>query len=164
MGRPWLLLAAIAVLAVAQIAYHHSQLPEPMASHFDPSGQPDGWMSRPVFYAIHLGLLSLVSLVPALISRALPRLPDSLIQVPRKAYWLAPERRAASVRFLQEELGWIAVAAGGGLVLVAELVFEANLAGDPLDVVKLWGVIAIILTGVALVIVRLLRRFSAEPR
>lgn len=87
----------------ACITGSYELLPARVASHFDAYGHPNGWMSRENCVA---GSLALGILLPALIVTVifLSRfLPASLVNLPNKAYWLAPEQRketnAALLRF-----------------------------------------------------------------
>ena len=95
--RDRFLLAAVLLGALGHLAIYYPALPDRVASHFDAGGHPNGWMSRDAFaWTISLtyaflggGLL--------LLAQVLPRFPNSLINLPNKDYWLAPERRADSL-------------------------------------------------------------------
>ena len=91
---------AIVFLALAwfffffQIHRWAPQLPETVATHFDAAGRPNGWMP----HAQHVRfLLSLGAGLPLFIIALFYSLrfsPASLINIPNREFWLAPERRA----------------------------------------------------------------------
>jgi hypothetical protein len=88
-----LLLAA----AVAQAVWWWPRLPERMASHFDLADRVDGWMGRQAFLVVTLGLQALMAALFLALPLLIGRLPDALINLPHKDYWLAPARREASL-------------------------------------------------------------------
>ena len=76
-------------------------LPERVATHFGANGLPNGWMSRDVFArAMVTVVLVPVALVQG-IGFLLGRLPSSVINLPNRDYWLAPERRAKTLERVQ---------------------------------------------------------------
>ena len=75
-------------------------LPASVASHFDAAGAPTAWMPARVFT---LGYAGVVAFLVAALSAAGARVAgadDAGLNLPNKAYWLAPERRA-------ETLAWV---------------------------------------------------------
>lgn len=127
--RDRFLLGAALLGALAHLAMYYPELPERVASHFDAQGRADGWMSRDAFawtVSLTYGLLGGGFLV---LAQALPRFPDSLINLPNKEHWLAPERRADSLARLGRRLVRFGAV---NVVLVAVLVNETiqvNLGG-----------------------------------
>ncbi len=160
MNRPALFaLLALTLLFGAQAAYYYPQMPERMASHFDLSGQADGFMSRSAL----IWLTALTALMTGGmmlgIALLLKRLPDSLINMPHKDYWLAPERRDESLDAMTASLLWIGSATMGLMLVVFQSIYRANLDGS-----NAIGWSSMILLGVYLLIVltiavRMMRRF-----
>lgn len=83
-------------------------LPERVASHFDFNGQADGWMSRSgyILFAIFFPLG--ISLFLGLIGWLIRYLPASMINMPNKNYWLAPERKAKTACTMFIFMIWLA--------------------------------------------------------
>ncbi|NOX87732.1 MAG: DUF1648 domain-containing protein [Calditrichaeota bacterium] len=79
---------------------YYPLLPEQMAIHFDALGRADSWASKAVFCGINLGLLVFVAGLFHLMTYLLPRLPEELINLPNKKYWLAPERKADTLKMM----------------------------------------------------------------
>jgi len=102
---PKLLFLLLAFFAAFYFSSYYSQLPDVVQSHFNSQGHPNGWQTKPVFFAFFVGLTVLAAFVifglPALI-RALP---IELLNVPNKPYWFGAERREVSLQFVS---GWFA--------------------------------------------------------
>jgi uncharacterized membrane protein len=132
MRAPLAVIGTLILLAVARSAAVFSALPRRMASHFDGSGQPNGFMSQGDFFAFFAlfggGTVALTLGIPCL-ARAVP---PSLINIPNREYWLTPERLAQVHRKLGAWAGWFAASLTGFLVAVLELVLRANLAREPI--------------------------------
>ena len=86
------------VLAL-DVAHYLPLVPDPLASHFGFSGRPNGWTSH---FRMIAGLAALVLLFAAIFAATFffGRIPDRLINVPNKTYWLASERREATLLYL----------------------------------------------------------------
>ena len=61
------------------------------------------------------------------------RLPASMVNIPNREYWLHPDRRSSSMRYVQTFMNWIAVAFALFAMAVSHLVFIANRDGDGLN-------------------------------
>ena len=116
-------------IAAVQIAYYYPQLPDVMASHFDISGAPNSWQPKSVFF----GLFSFIYVFLAVVFWTLPHLimvtPPSLINMPNKAFWLAPERRGITAHIIGDQLELLGALVIGFLILVCQLAIVANLPG-----------------------------------
>ena len=87
------ILAGLMVVSVVQHVWYFPQLPERVATHFGIDGQPNDWMSRTaatlLLAAVQLGVpLFLVG-----VTSLARRMPNSMINIPHKDYWLHPDRR-----------------------------------------------------------------------
>jgi len=95
---PMTALALLAVTIIVHWQHYVPLLPERMASHIDASGKANQWTdkatflngSRMFFLIVPVALLGLT----ALSALSVLYLPESMVNVPRKEYWLAtPGRR-----------------------------------------------------------------------
>jgi uncharacterized membrane protein len=120
-------LFAVLLVGVVDVAYHYPQLPQKMASHFDGAGRADGWSSKQSFlttYAITtVGMAALFLLFAGLI----PRLPVRMINLHNKDYWLAPDRKVATCRWIATWLLWMGNATLAFLAAIFHLTIRANL-------------------------------------
>ena len=122
--------AALVLVALLQILYYRPRLPEVVASHFDAAGRPNGWSSRTSFFGIYLATIAGVLLVFLALPRAMSRLPDRWINLPRKDYWLAPPRRRETLAAIQRWMGWFGAGVLLFLIFMFQLAIQANLARD----------------------------------
>ena len=146
---------------VCLLAVTSPDLPSRVASHFDGTGQPNGWMSRSSYLiftaAFGMGLPAVVVLG----FLVLRRLPSDLINIPRRDYWLAPERRLATVTGLFRRSLWLACLLVAMMLGVHLLVVHANnQVPVRLSTPMILGLIGFFLTGIAAWILSLFRHFK----
>src|SRR5579871_4009359 len=102
-------LLALAWLAYAVFVWSSAAyLPERVATHFGLHGEPNGWETHAGY--IRFSLIFGVA-VPAFILGifSLARVGDGgLMNIPRRDYWLAPERRDETLAFVQRQGAWLA--------------------------------------------------------
>lgn len=97
---PFLLLVACAALFVLATS---QSLPGIVASHYGVSGRADGFMPRATYVWFMLVIVALVPLALALIPLRLFRNPSARINIPDREYWLAPQRRTATIEYLSRQ-------------------------------------------------------------
>ena len=162
-GSSQVFLVALAA-AVAFIWLTSRGLPPVVASHFGASGAADGFMPRGGYAWFMTALAAVVpSLLVFLPERAL-RHPKARINLPHRDYWLAPERREATIDHLcanARRMGYWLIAF---LVYVHWLVVEANRTTPPtLD--STWFIAGLVgfALGMLMSIVGIFRRFGRLP-
>jgi hypothetical protein len=96
------------ILFVASLVYAAGQLPEHIATRFDFDGQASAWMSRPAYLVSMTGFGLGVPLLLMGLFWATRFLPAWFVRLPHKAYWLAPERRPETARYLGRHSVWLA--------------------------------------------------------
>jgi len=159
-------LVALLVVIALQVAYYAPKLPDTVPSHFGPSGRADGWSSKTELLAIYGGVV-VITVGPFLLLPWLLRyIPDDLINMPNKDYWLAPERRRETERTISVYLLWIGI---GTLMLLSHLMgetFAASFDPEPRLSDTFWWALGLYLAFVAgwcVVFVRAFRRRGDEP-
>ncbi len=100
----WMLLAG----AAAFVLISGSSLPPLVASHFGIGGAVDGFMSRNDYLAFMLIGTVAIPLLIVVPQRLVRTIPPRLINVPNRAYWLAPERIDATRGYLRNHALWFA--------------------------------------------------------
>jgi uncharacterized membrane protein len=150
-----LLLAAL----LGQMAWYYPQLPATMASHFDGAGRANAFMPKQMFMTLHLGVAGLLTVVFLLMPMVIVRLPPSLINLPNKDYWLAPERREHSGRVIQGFLVGYGNATLFLLVVVFGDAMRASLMPVPRLSNRVWVMIAFLLGFMIVWTVRFFRAF-----
>jgi len=138
-----IVVAVLAVAALAQAAWWWPQLPERVASHFDMADRVNGWMSRTGFLAVTVVLQVLIAGLFLGLPLLIERLPDALINVPHKDYWLAPERRRSTLAHMSAGLMAVGCATLLLLLVIFQGIFALNAslarggAGDGTPVLEL---------------------------
>jgi len=118
----------VLILAViVQSAYYYPKLPDEIASHFDINGQPDSWVPKEFLIAFDIGFVLLTSIMFMAMPLTFRIVPDSLINLPKKDYWLAPERRDETISFLSRQLSRMGMGTVLFLFFIFELILRANL-------------------------------------
>ena len=157
-------LVLLSAATTLMLAHYYPQMPDPMAAHFDGSGQPNGWQSREGFFLLTGAMVLLVVVMFAGTGLLFRSLPTSLFNLPNRDYWLAPERRDSTIAFMARQMDWFGV---GTLVLLAAVVWmamEANLGPDPmLDSSTMWWLLGIYLVFTTLWLVHFVLKFRAAP-
>ena len=128
---PWFLFAVIFFVTLFGWWRGYAGMPERLASHFDAAGAPNGWMSKDQFFTLNsilAGLAVFIGLFPPLL---IAKLSPSLINLPNKNYWLAPEHRDETIAFFERWFGWFACAFLLFLALVMQMVIESNRSATP---------------------------------
>jgi uncharacterized membrane protein len=158
--KPLQVWIAIVLLHAGQTTYYYPRLPALVAQHFDAAGRANGWASRDFFFAFSWMMLLGISAIFMLTPRMLRRVPVSMINLPNKDYWLAPERKDESMRFLEREMQWMGVLTVAFILLVLHLAIRANLdPGHRFESGPFLILLVLFLVATCWWIVRLYRRF-----
>src|SRR6185369_1501240 len=86
--------------ALAQALWQHDRLPEKVAAHFNGAGRPDGWLSRGLHTAWHIGTILFLAALFQGMALLPARLPKEYINLPHRDHWLAPERAATTLAWI----------------------------------------------------------------
>lgn len=152
-------------MGVLQWMHAYPQLPERMASHFDAYGRPNGWQPKETFFLVMGVVIFMTGAIGFLIPRAIAAAPAGLINLPRKDYWLAPERREETLSFLRAHMEWLACGLLFVLLYATSQAINANLPEHGSFGAQ--GMLYVLLVFVLLVMgatVHLLRHFYRVPR
>lgn len=155
----------VLLLAVAfQLAYYYPQLPSMVAAHFDAAGRPNGWAPKGVFLTLYALVVALMMGIFLIVPVLVARLPISLINLPNKEYWLAPERRRRTWGTIQVYLSVLGNATVAFVLIVFQLVIRANLSPPPLLSPVMWLLLLALLAFAVIWAVRFIRAFTRLPR
>ncbi|MEM7782423.1 MAG: hypothetical protein AAF939_19925 [Planctomycetota bacterium] len=105
-----LILFATAVACVAQFGYWFGRLPDIVPSHFDDQGNVNDEMNKIGFYLLFGGMHFVFLLLFPILGWGMGKIPDEMLNIPNKEYWLAPERRESTLAINFEFLtacGWL---------------------------------------------------------
>jgi hypothetical protein len=127
----WFGLFLILALASAFLALSAEPLPQVLAAHFVAGGDADGFMPKGGYLSLMFGVTIGVPLLLACLSSIIRILPSPLINLPNREYWLAPERRDATVAYLERRGRVFGMILAGFFCFVHWLVVDANSQQPP---------------------------------
>ena len=160
---PKIVFVMIAIIAAIYFRSNYSQLPEIVASHFDARGVANGWQSKSTFLTGFAGVVALVAMMTFGVPVFISKMPAGLINLPHKEYWLAPERRDATMALLGGSFAWFGC---GVLVVVTSAVNYAigqNLHPAQLDIPVFLYVLAGFFIFTLVWSIRMLTHFARVP-
>ena len=153
-------LLALIVAAGVFVWLSSRSLPEVVASHFDAAGRVNGYMRRGPYIAILMLITLVVPLFLVIVTNRALSAPNARISLPNRDYWLAPERRAETVRYIAGQTTTLAAIIVLFLCYVQWLVVRANAVTPPaLAAGAMSAGLAVFLACTAFWSVRLVRRF-----
>ena len=104
---PLIALLVAWVAMVAQILATAPLLPARVATHFDLAGKPNGWMTRSTHVSATIAFGFLVPGFILGIAALIRYLNGPGCNIPHRDYWLAPERRTATMDFIFNHCVWL---------------------------------------------------------
>jgi hypothetical protein len=158
---PYVLLGFLCAGYLIFIAASASLLPERMALHFAAHGEANGWMPRSADLILFGGLGVGLPLFLAALSLLTGLVPDRLVNLPHREYWLAPERRAQTRAYISRQTIWISCLMLLFLSGIHGLVIQANRVTPPdLPMNLFWMLVGGFLAGVASWSIIFIRHFT----
>jgi hypothetical protein len=159
---------AFLLLAASLIAFALSSaanLPPTVATHFSGPGHPDRWMSASGYVRFIISFGVGLPLFIVAVFYALRWLPSSLINLPRKDFWLADERLPETRRYFFRRGLWLGCMMLLLMIGLHYTIVRANQVTPPQLVPKhAFGLMIIFLVALALWLVTFLRHFArAQP-
>lgn len=162
-ARLQILFFALVLAATVQAWWQHGRLPERVAAHFDGAGRTNAWMSRSGQTALNLLTLAFfVALIQGIVALN-ARLPKEYINLPRRDYWLAPERAAATHAWLASMILFIGCALVAFFMVIFHLIYRANLNDAPRLGMTIWYFTAVFLATLVGTLAAMLARFGRAP-
>lgn len=158
---PVVALLALCLGFLWYLASSSAELPDRVATHFGLGGEPNGWMSRQAtvtfMRVMGIGLPLLLVGVASLVRI----LPPSMINIPRRDYWLAPERRSQTAMLLFRHMLWLASVVVCFMGGVHYALVRANQTVPPhMPSGLIWPILAGFLAAIGVWSIALLRKFT----
>jgi uncharacterized membrane protein len=148
------------VIGLSLQLWYWPQLPERMAIHFDANGTPNDWMGKVPATLLSISLVTLLPMFFLSISQVIRWMPTSMINLPHREYWLAPERREESFRWMTGWMIWFTLFVLIFIIAINHLTFIANRDSQPLSAVGFWGMLGTFLFSTFAFVVIMIRRFA----
>jgi hypothetical protein len=160
-----MLFGVLLIAAAWRVSVLADSLPGIVAVHFDASGRPNGFASREVcrqfMRSFTLGAPLFIVFVTALLPRLIPH---SMINIPYRAYWLAPERAGETVDFLSDQGVWFGCIFLVFLAFVDEFLVRANASTPPaFPTGSFMGSMALLFAAIVVWGARMFSRFRRPP-
>ncbi len=127
-------LAAFLVGPIAGVVHGQSwsgSLPDRVATHFRADGTPNGWMPRDDALHFYAAIVIGTNLLLLVITAFIGVIPPSLVNIPNRDHWLAPERREETTAKLAVRMGVFSLGLSAFLIAVFQLTFEAAITTPP---------------------------------
>lgn len=118
----------LVIIGLGQLVYYYPLLPEVVASHFSTDGSADGWMSKQGLTIIHGVVLAVLYLSFYMSGKFNLDGEQKYLSLPNKEYWLQDVRRVQTAEFIARKGIYFSFYTLGFMLLVMQMVFEANLA------------------------------------
>ncbi|MEA1996146.1 MAG: DUF1648 domain-containing protein [Gemmatimonadota bacterium] len=151
------------ICAFIHMFYYYPLLPDKVASHFNATGEADNWSSREFFIGFYIMITLVMTVTFAGFGYIGPKLPESLINLPNKPYWLAPERKEKTFAFISDSLFQLGAVTLLLLISMMHLTFRANMDKSNNIGVLPWVFIGCFLIFTAVWLVQLYRKFLKIP-
>jgi uncharacterized membrane protein len=163
-GLPKLIYGLLAAAGLLYFSFLYPQLPDPMASHFNASGVATAWMPKSGFFLL-IAVVTVASSVPVfLVPMSISKLSNDKINLPNKEYWLAPDRRDATLEYFGNQMGWFGCALLAFLFCGLYNAVAANFRPDHhFDSDSFYVVLGGFLAFIIFWLVHLLSHFSRVP-
>ena len=120
----------LVLVCLLMLAYYYPRMPQLMAAHFAADGRVNGWQPRESFFFLAVLINALSAVITFFAPWQIASKPNARINLPHRDYWLAPERREATMRYIASIMAWF----GCGVLLVlisgTFLALRANLTSD----------------------------------
>jgi hypothetical protein len=154
------LFPTVALCAAAFIWVTSLRMPPFVASHFDGSGSPNGFMPRNVYVYFMLGFVIGLPVLMVYLTWLRMGRPGMRINLPNREHWMAPVRRDETIAYLRESVMQFGILLLVFLTFSHWLVVRANLA-HPTLLDQSWfiGGLACFLVAMIVWLKRLLSRF-----
>lgn len=162
MRIPRVILYFLIGVFAAHFIFYYPNLPEVMATHFNAAGEPDGWMSKQNSLIFEVVLLFIIISEFTFLPLLIEKMPDTLINLPNKEFWLAAERRAETFDVMRAFFEWFAVALLTLLIVVNHFIFTANLKRENLPASAMWLIVGTFLIFTIAWMIKFLRHFKIK--
>lgn len=157
------ILTLLFVVAIAQAAFYFGRLPDRVATHFDIQGNADGWSGRRAATLMMLGFQCGMPLFILAMGKLASRMPESMLNIPDKEYWMHPDRKAYALQVTADYLTWIAVLVALFIAVLNHLTFLANRDSAPLRLGWFAAAMMLFLLTVLVLTIRMVLHFKIRP-
>jgi uncharacterized membrane protein len=120
------------IVLAMQLGFYYPDLPDKMAVHFDSSGKPDNWSGKGTFLILMALAIIICNIWVPMTGWLMRKMPDNLISIPNKHYWLANEK--SKERLISITRDMMAMVMGGvNLIFIYAMkyTYDINMGNSP---------------------------------
>jgi len=163
MQKLWKILWMLSVVVmIAQLLIFWPDLPNRMASHFDMSGNPNGWSSKSTFLILWIFLIIIINIWMPLTGIIIKKCPRWMINVPNKEYWFGSEQNIARLlEIMDNTMGMIFFGVNLIFIYAFHYTYEINLNGA--TSLEIWPIFIPIVFVTIFPLIYLLKRLQIPP-
>jgi len=156
---------ALCIALLAQGIHYYPELPERVAQHFDTQGNPNGWAGKGTLVVMMVFLVAIITVCFVGAGYVIGKIPNDYFSLPNRDYWLAPERKAATIDYLRAWMIWFGSGTLVLILIVMDGVYRYNTDGGAPALGAFFGiaVIGYVVFSIAAT-VHMLVRFPAAPK
>jgi len=155
----YLILAILSLFYFIFLLYYYPSLPERIASHFNISGEADGWMSKESFLVLMIVIFIFVN-GSLLGITFLIKYSNDFINLPNKEYYLNPVRKETTLKTINNFLMIINNLTITLMILINYLVINSNIGkSDKLSSSFIY-IIAVYLLTIIIVVIKMYSYFK----
>lgn len=109
---------------------YYPLLPEKIATHFGSTNNPSSYSGKTEFILLYSIIILFLTTMFWGINYLIKTGGDSMVNLPNKKYWLAPERRDSTIDILRANMNFFGLLTFLFMLLNQVYIFEANLLPD----------------------------------
>lgn len=127
----FILWAALFLSSIFYIILTYQSLPDRIAVQFDLNNKPTQWQDKSGFYVWHLCFLIGLNVLFLGIQFYLSKIPDSLINLPWKAYWFSSaERKSKCLSKMKTALIYTGVFINLTYLFIYHVIYQESVSGS----------------------------------
>ncbi len=119
-------------------------------------------MSKSNFFIFEFVILLLIVAEFALLPKLIEKMPNALINLPAKVYWLTSERRNETFATIRQFFDWLSTGLLILFIAVNQLVFQANIKHINLPTTPMWTILGLFLIFVVIWLTFFVFRFRIK--
>ena len=142
----------------------YPRLPQRIAVHFGYDGTPNQWAPKDGLLWTALIVLAILTVTSMGVPRLVTAISGDRMNLPHRAYWLAPERRQQTMGFIEAQSIWFGCAVLLLLYTAFQLAMDANLSPDKrFDSHTMWTALGVFFFVVVVWMIHFVRHFCRVP-
>lgn len=156
----YLLAGGSFVAVIAESLFYYPLLPEMVATHFNASGNPNGWGTKGATLAFEIGITSGISLLLFAIPIIMKKSRGKALNLPNKEYWLSPERRDFTIQTVAKYLNYLTTTLLLFFFFLFQQISESNISGYPSLGTSFWFLFLGLIFSNMIIVIRMILIFS----